>query len=269
MATTIAAPLSGKCAIITGGSRGIGAAIARELARLGASKIAITYNNNQDAARGVVQSVESQYSGVTAIDVQADLLSPTFGRSIISEVRKQLQIDKFDIVVNNAALTGGESYEPFEEITYEVFEKTMRANLWAPLDLIKASLPFLNHGGRIINISSTSSTRPNPDPIMTYGMSKAALDNLTKSLAKRYAAEKGITINSVVPGPTDTDMINRLAKGDDKIITVISQGATAANRIGQPEDVAEIVGFVASPGARWINGNHLPANGGRVPDSQT
>ena len=99
---------------------------------------------------------------------------------------------------------------------------------------------------------------------MAYGMSKAALDSITRSLAVKYAAEKMITIKSVSPGPTETDLLSQTLKGDEKLAALVAQGSTAEKRFGKPEDVAGIVGFLASDEARWINGNHVPASGGRA-----
>ena len=269
MAATIPAPLLGRSAIITGGSRGIGAAIAFEFARLGANSIAITYNSNKEAADGVLQTLESRHPQLKTVAIKADLLSPTFGEDVVHAASKDLKFKGLDILVNNAVI-GGEYHEPFEAMTHLKWEKQMTANVWAPAQVIRAALPLMNSNtGRIINISSTSSKRPNPDPIMTYGMSKAALDSLTRSLAVKYAADKAITINSVSPGPTMTDMLKQASQADEQLKAQIMKGATAAHRVGEPEDVAEIIGFLAGPGARWINGNQIPANGGRVLDLQS
>ncbi|CAD6592578.1 MAG: hypothetical protein ASARMPREDX12_006254 [Alectoria sarmentosa] len=264
MATTIPAPLIGKVAIITGASRGIGAAIAIELAHKGAAAIAITYVDNLAAAEDTLSKIKAASPHATCVAIKADLLSPTFGEDIVKATLSDLKTSHLDIIVNNAAISDMRYQEPFEEMSYEGFERMMRGNGWGSIQLIRAALPHIRPGGRIINISSTSSKRPNLDPVMAYGMSKAALDSITRSLAVKYAAEKKITINSVSPGPTETDLLAQTLKGDEKLAANVAQGSTAEKRTGRPEDVAGIVSFLASDEARWINGNHVPASGGRA-----
>ena len=264
MATTIPAPLLGKVAIITAASRGIGAAIAIELARKGAAAIAITYMDNLPAAENTLAKIRTLSPNATCIAIKADLLSPTFGQDIVKATLSDLKTSHLDIIVNNAAISDMRYHEPFEEMTYEGLERMMLGNCWGSIQLIRAALPFIRPGGRIINISSSSAKRPNLDPTMAYGMSKAALDSITRSLAVKYAAEKKITINSVSPGPTGTDLLAQTLKGDGKLAAMVAQGSTAEKRTGTPEDVAGIVGFLASDEARWINGHHVPANGGRA-----
>lgn len=264
MATTIPAPLIGKVAVITAASRGIGAAIAIELARKGAAAIAITYMSNLSAAEKTLATIRATSPRAACIAIKADLLSPTFGEDIVKASLSDLKVSHLDIIVNNAAISDMQYHEPFENITYEGFERMMRGNGWGTIQLIRAALPYIRPGGRIINISSSSSKRPNLDPTMAYGMSKAAVDSITRSLAVKYAAEKKITINSVSPGPTETDLLAQAFKGDEKLAALVTQGSTAEKRFGKPEDVAGIVGFLASDEARWINGNHVPASGGRA-----
>ncbi|CAF9919335.1 hypothetical protein IMSHALPRED_004596 [Imshaugia aleurites] len=264
MTTTIPAPLVGKAALITGGSRGIGAAIAIELACKGAAAIAITYVDNLPAAENALSRIRAISPNANCTAIKADLLSPSFGEDTVKATLSNLKTSHLDIIVNNAAISDMRYQEPFEEMTYKGFERMMRGNGWGPIQLIRAALPHIRPGGRIINISSTSSKRPNLDPVMAYGMSKAALDSITRSLAVKYAAEKKITINSVSPGPTETDLLAQTLRGDEKLASNVAQGSTAEKRSGKPEDVAGVVGFLASDEARWINGNHVPASGGRA-----
>ena len=264
MASTIPAPLTGKIAVVTGASRGIGSAIAIDLARKGAAAIAITYMGNRPAAENTLARIRAISPHTVCIAIQADLLSPTFGEDIVKATLFNLKTSHIDIIVNNAAISDMRYQEPFEEMTYEGFERMMRGNGWGSMQLIRATLPCIRPGGRIINISSSSSKRPNLDPTMAYGMSKAALDSITRSLAVKYAADKKITINSVSPGPTETDLLAQTLKGDEKLAALVAQGSTAEKRYGTPEDVAGIVSFLASDDARWINGNQVPAGGGRA-----
>ena len=264
MATTIPAPLIGKVAIVTAGSRGIGAAIAIELARKGAAAIAITYNSNLAAAEATLAKIRAISPRAACTAIKADLLSPTFGEETVKAALADLGTAHLDIIVNNAAISDMRYQEPFEAMTYAGFERMMRGNSWGAMQLIRASLPHIRPGGRIINISSTASKRPNLDPTIAYGMSKAALDSMTRSVAVKYAAEKKITVNSVSPGPTETDLLAQTLRGDEKLAASVAQGATAEKRVGRPEDVAGVVGFLASEEARWINGNQVPASGGRA-----
>ena len=131
--------------------------------------------------------------------------------------------------------------------------------VWASFDLIRAAIPHIAPSGRIINISSGASRVPNPDGVAFYGASKAALESLTRSLAMRYAPSKKLTVNSVVVGPTNTDAA---AAFPPEIVKMMADLATAEPRIGEPNDVASIVSFLASEESRWINGNSIPADGG-------
>lgn len=264
MTTTIPAPLIDKVAVVTGASRGIGAAIAIELARKGAAAIAITYLGNISAAENTLAKIRAVSPHASCIAIKADILSPTFGEDVVKTTLSGLATSDLDIIVNNAAISDMRYQERFEEMTYQGFERMMRGNGWGSIQLIRTALPHIRPGGRIINISSTASKRPNLDPTMAYGMSKAALDSITRSLAIKYAAEKKITINSVSPGPTETDLLAQTLKGDEKLAALVAQGSTAEKRSGMPEDVAGIVGFLASDEARWINGNCVPASGGRA-----
>jgi len=179
--------LQGKSALVTGGSRGIGRAIAAHLVRKGISAIAITYVGNLSAAQEVLAELCS-LGAQNAIILQADLLDPAIGQTLIPQVLKGLNVPTLDIIVNNAAMVDMAMNEPFNSTTVDVFSKMMQANVFAPMSIINASLDHLpDRGGRIINISSIASKMANPDPIMTYGASKSALDSITRSLAAKFA----------------------------------------------------------------------------------
>ena len=256
--------LTGKTAVVTGGSRGIGRAIAIHFAKKGLRKLAITYVSSKTVAESTLNQCRS-FGVEQAIAIHADMLDPGAGSRVISEALDGLNITTIDILVNNAVLTDLKKMVPVAEQTVGVFEDVMRANVFAPVSLTTA---FMNHapkhGGRVINISSIAGKLGNTDPVITYGASKAALESFTRSFAHSFSSDKGITFNSVSVGTTATDALES-AKAEmppgfiDKMIADIS----AAPRVGEPEDIAYIVGFLASEEGRWINGAAISANGGQ------
>lgn len=256
--------LHGKTALVTGGSRGIGEGIAIHFARKGISAIAITYLNGKKPAEEVLAKCRSL--GVSkAIAIQADILDPQVGPNLIRKVLDGLQTQTLDIVVNNAVINDLALLEPFASTTLDTFGKTMQGNVFAPFSIINATLPHLPpKGGRIINISSIASKMSNPDPIVTYGASKAALDSITRSLAGLLAQTTKATFNTVSVGATNTDAVKAIAEqvGEESFLAAVVADFTVEKRIAQPEDVAFVVGFLASEEGRWINGAQIAANGG-------
>jgi 3-oxoacyl-[acyl-carrier protein] reductase len=264
--TSIRAPasLAGKYAVVTGGSRGIGAAIAVYLAKKGAEGVAITYVANKKAAEKVAAEVGA--FGSKASIIQADILSENYGKVVIQGALRGLETDHLDMIVNNAAIVDMAYNEPFIDMAFETTHKMFQGNTLAPLSVIRSAFPYLPaSGGRIINISSVSSKDANRDPFMAYGASKAALDSFTRSLAASFAAEKHCTINSVSVGVIETDAILAAVKMmSEELVETMKARQTAEPRIGVPEDIAMIVGFLASEESRWINGANVPANGGSL-----
>jgi 3-oxoacyl-[acyl-carrier protein] reductase len=260
--STSSSLLIGKYAIVTGGSRGIGESIALNLASRGCSGIAITYISSPSRANSVVTQLTSL--GCRAIAIKADILSPTFGPDIMSTALQFFSGSTIDIIINNAALADVSAQEPFTSISPTGFSNTFLGNLYAPLSLIRASLPHLPpSGGRIINISSIASREPCPDPVMIYGASKAALDSLTRSLATAYAADKRATFNSISVGGTSTDAQKSIMEAIPReMVDMYERKQTAEHRFGMPEDVAMAVGWLCTEEARWINGASVPVNGG-------
>ncbi|KAF4120834.1 3-oxoacyl-[acyl-carrier protein] reductase [Geosmithia morbida] len=255
--------LAGKTAVVTGASRGIGQAIAIYLAKKGLENLAVTYVAQAAAAEAVIE--ECRRIGVKkAVAIRADLLDPEFGSTVINGALKGLDVSVIDILVNNAVLTDMSLSEPVTQITDDGFAKTMRGNVYSAVTAINTLLPHLpKHGGRIINISSVAAKMANDDPLMPYGASKAALESFTRSYAKAFAASKGATFNNVSVGPTVTDA--SLAVKDfipAGYLERIAEQITAAKRLGKPEEVAYVVGFLASEESQWINGANVSANGG-------
>jgi 3-oxoacyl-[acyl-carrier protein] reductase len=200
--------LAGKYALVTGGSRGIGAGIALQFAKKGAAGIAVTYANSKDAADSVLAECRKLGVAKTAA-VHLDLTDPERGPGLITEVLAGLETKKLDILVNNAVVVDFAVFEPFESISLKGFSTQMNGNVFGMIKIIQAVLPHLPpRGGRIINISSVAGRLPGEDPMMVYGASKAAIDSFTRSLAFTHAMKTGATFNSVSVGATLTDAVS-------------------------------------------------------------
>ncbi|KAK2041105.1 NAD(P)-binding protein [Colletotrichum somersetense] len=250
-----------KAAIITAGSRGIGSRIAVHFARKGLSNLAITYLANKAEAETTIEKCREL--GVNAIAIQADVTDATVGRNIIEDALNGLNVTTVDILVNNAALSDISRAANVKTIEAENFNEIMIANVYTPVSLMVAFIEYApKDGGRVINISSLASKLGNTDPMITYGATKAALDSFTRSFANTFSAATGIPFNSVCVGPTETDafdMVSSLIPGFHDTQIAMS---TAANRVGNVDDIAYIVGFLAREEVRWMNGASVSANGG-------
>lgn len=241
--------LAGKVALVTGGSRGIGAAIAQRLADEGAT-VAITYNKNENAANMVVKEIES--AGGKALAIRADVGVPNDADQLIAEIKQS--VGKIDILINNAAVFEGGS---IENIDLQQYHRIFDVNVKGVIATTIAALKILSNGGRIINISS-GAARVTMPAFSIYSASKAALDTLTRIWAQDLGARK-ITVNSVAPGTTLTDMYNQALIEDQKEAMI---ARTALGRVGQPEDIAAVVAFLASDDGRWVTGSVVSADGG-------
>ena len=242
--------LSNKVALVTGASRGIGAAIAVRLAADGA-KVAVNYARNRDAADQVVRTIRA--AGGEAIWVHADLADPAQIQSLFD---KTLQtFGRLDILVNNAAVSERRMLQESDEEHYaKHFDLNVRGVLLATKEAAKH---LTAPGGRIINITS-GIVRARVAGSAVYAASKAAVEALTRCHAAELGP-RGITVNSLAPGVTDTDML-RSALPDPMKQALIAQ--TALARLGTPQDIADVAAFLASDDARWITGEVIPANGG-------
>ena len=242
--------LQGKVALVTGASRGIGAAIARRLASDGA-KVAVNYAKSREAADAVVRDIRS--AGGEAIWVQADVSDPS---QIPPMIEKTIQTfgGRLDILVNNAAVS-----EPakLEQVDLAVFENHFDLNVRGLLLATREAVKHMNEGGRIINITSgIVKVRAAGNAI--YAGSKAAVEAITRCLSAELGS-RGITVNCVAPGITDTDMLASAMPAEAQKVLIAQ---TALGRMGKPQDIADVVAFVASDDARWITGEVIPANGG-------
>ena len=256
--------LAGKSALVTGGSRGIGAAIAVQFAKKGIIALAVTYANSKEAAETVLKECRA-FGVAKTVAVHASLLDPEIGANLIPKVLAGLETKTLDIVVNNAFVSDFANLQPFESITLDAFSKQMNGNVFGMISVVQAALPHLpSKGGRIINTSSMASKIGNSDPVVVYGAAKAAVDSVTRSLAVIYGAKTGATFNSVSVGATLTDATKAMAmsEGGQGIVDDIVAEVSAEKRMALPEDIAMIFGFLASEESRWINGACVPANGG-------
>jgi 3-oxoacyl-[acyl-carrier protein] reductase len=240
--------LNGKRALVTGGSRGIGAAIATALAEKGAD-VAITYERAQDRAAAVVRSIEEK--GRKAIAIQADSADPEAIKRSVSEAVAAL--GGLDILVNNAA-TGRPG--TVADISIEDVQVMLDVNVRAPLLFSKAVIPHLKEGGRIVSIGSSLAERV-PFPGMTaYAMTKSALLAFTRGLCRELGPQK-ITVNLILPGPIDTEMNPANSPMADFVRSMLPLG-----RYGEPKEIAAAVAFLASPAASFITGAIIPVDAG-------
>jgi 3-oxoacyl-[acyl-carrier protein] reductase len=244
--------LAGKSALVTGASRGIGRAIALKLAAAGAS-VVVHYGRNAAAAAAVATEITA--AGGKAVTFGADLADPDAVRSFWARLDPILGSASLDILVNNAGV-GGQA--TIGTITEADLDRVLQVNFKAPFLLIQGAMPRLRDGGRIINISSMG-TRAAYPAMAAYAPSKAALEALTLLLAVELGP-RNITVNAVLPGATATDMNTRAR--DPELSQVIAK-TIALGRVGQPEDVADIVLLLASEQGRWITGQRIDASGGQ------
>lgn len=240
--------LEGKIALVTGGSRGMGAAIARQLAAQGA-KVVVTYRSSKDDAERLVAEIES--SGGCAIAIQAD---HSDDESTVRAATKAINwFGHIDILVNNAGIF---PYAPVDSTTPGDIDEALGVHVRAPYFAIQSVLPTMRHGGRIISIGSSLGTHIPMAGVSLYAMSKSALVGMTKALA-RELGPRGITVNLVNPGSIDTDMNPANGPQADAERKAIPLG-----RYGQTQEIANVVAFLASPAAAFMNGAIVAADGG-------
>ncbi len=240
--------LAEKVVLVTGGSRGIGAAIAKRLAADGAS-VAITYAKDVSAASAVVKAIER--NGGKALGIQADAADV---EAVKSAVEKTVAtFGRLDVLVNNA---GTAIPKTFEETTLEEMDRVIDINLRGVLATTQAALKHMESGGRIIMIGSAVGERAVAPGLVPYAVTKGAVKMFTQALS-REVGSRGITVNNVQPGPIDTDL--NPASGD---WAVPQKAATALDRYGRVDEIAAMVAFVAGPESSYITGANLTVDGG-------
>lgn len=246
--------LTGKVAIVTGASKGIGAGIAKRLALAGAS-VVVNYAASKKDADQVVAEIHKNEG--KAIAVQADVTQSADIKRMFAETIKEF--GKLDILVNNA---GHFAFASFQEFTEEQIRKHLDINVLGPILTSQESLKYFgSEGGNIINISSIVSTHPVPMGVV-YSSTKGAIDNLTRGLALELADRK-IRVNAIAPGATHTPGTSSLSffqgEGEKQIIA-----STPLGRLGQPDDMGSVAVFLASDDSAWITGETIRVAGGKI-----
>src|ERR1700726_2705882 len=245
---TMSRILEGKIALVTGGSRGIGAAIAKRLAADGAN-VAIPYTQGADAAASVVKEIER--AGGKAIAIQADAADADAVKAAVEKTFATF--GRLDVLVNNA---GTAIPKPFEEATLEEMDRVIDINVRGVYVATQAALKHMKSGGRVITIGSAVGERVAAPGLVPYAGTKGAVKMFTQALAREIGG-RGITVNNVQPGPIDTEL--NPASGD---WAVPQKAATALDRYGRVEEIAAMVAFVAGPEASYITGANITVDGG-------
>jgi len=241
--------LENKRALVTGGSRGIGAAIVKRLAAEGAH-VVLTYVGNRDKAEETVKVART--AGVTALAIQAD--SADAGALVAAVDQTVRELGGIDILVNSAGIA---VIAPIEDFTLEDFDRTLSVNVRAAFVATQAAVRHMGAGGRIITIGSCNAERMPFAGGGVYAMSKSALVGLVKGLS-RDLGPRGITINNVQPGPVDTDM----NPADSDFATMLKQQVIALQRYGAAEEIASLVAYLVSPESGYVTGASLSIDGG-------
>jgi 3-oxoacyl-[acyl-carrier protein] reductase len=251
---TPVAMLAGRVALVTGGTRGIGLAISRELASAGAF-VFMNYTSNDAVAREAAESLSSD----RALAVRADISDLAAVEKMFATVERELAAKglppRLDILVNNAGIG---CWGSIQTASLDDFDRALAVNLRGTFLVTRTALRYVPDGGRIINISSGASRRPAVQ-FAGYAMTKAAIDHLTLSLAAELGPRR-ITVNAIAPGWTATEINAAARKQPEVAQKVIAR--TALGRLGQPEDVAAVALFLASDLGRWVTGQYLEASGG-------
>ena len=249
--------ISGKIALVTGGSRGLGKDMSLRLAEYG-SDIILTYNTKKEEAEKVVSEIESKGQKAAALQFNvADIKSFDKVLNLVSKLLKdKWRKDKFDFLINNAGIG---ATIPFANVTEEDFDSFMNIHFKGVYFLTQKSLQMMNDNGRIINLSSGTARFVNPG-YSVYASMKGAIEVFTKYIAKEIGT-RGITVNVVAPGAIETDFNNAAIRNNPQAKTRIAS-ITALGRVGVAEDIGGVVAFLCTEDARWITGQRIEVSGG-------
>jgi 3-oxoacyl-[acyl-carrier protein] reductase len=244
--------LAGKVAIVTGASKGIGAAIAKALGAAGAA-VVVNYASSKEGAQRVVAEITAK--GGKALAVQGDVAKAADVQRLFAETKKAFGAP--DVLVNNAGIY---AFEPLENVTEDEFHREFNTNVLGPILTIQEAVKhFGPDGGSVINISSVASTSA-PANSVAYSATKGAVDTIARVLAKELGARK-IRVNTIAPGGVDTEGTRSSGIiGSDFAKQIVAD--TPLGRFGQPEDIARVAVFLASDNARWLTGERITASGG-------
>lgn len=246
-----------KTALVTGGSRGLGRDMALSLAKKGID-VVFTYNSNKAAADEVVAEIEAlgQKAKAFQLDTGNTSAFDNFYKEVTLYLKEKTGSPNFDFLINNA---GTALYAPFSETTEEQFDDIINIHYKGVFFLTQKALPYINDGGRIINISSGLARFSFPGS-SAYGATKAAIESLTRYLAKELGS-RGIAANVVAPGAIETDFGGGHVRDNKEVNSQIA-GSTALGRVGLPQDIGGVVAFLCTEEARWINGQRIEVSGG-------
>jgi len=246
-----------KIALVTGGSRGLGKNMALSLAKKGINVI-LTYNSKKEEALAVVAEIEKTGQKAVALQLSAgDTKSfDAFYEQVKTVLKNTFGADKFDFLINNAGIG---IYAPFADTTEEQFDELMNIHLKGVFFLTQKALPFINDGGRIINLSSGLARFSNPG-YAAYAAMKGGIETLTRYMAKELGA-RGIAVNVVAPGAIETDFGGGMVR-DNKQVNDHIAGVTALGRVGLPDDIGGVVAFLCTEDAKWVNAQRIEVSGG-------
>lgn len=245
-------PLANKTALVTGASRGIGRAIAKRLADDGAH-VFVHFNRAADEANALVAGIEQ--AGGSAEAIAANLEDVASVDRLVADVKQRLGGKKLDILVNNAAIA---EFVGFQETDAQTLDRQLAINVRAPFQLTSGLVNELAEGGRVLFTSSVVARTYFPGA-PAYAITKGAIDTLTRHLAGELG-ERGIRVNAIAPGATETDMAGSLFATEESREHIKS--LQALKRLGQPEDIAGVAGFLAGPDSAWVTGQVIDVSGG-------
>ena len=243
--------LTGKVAVVTGASKGIGAGIAKRFGAAGAS-VVVNYASSREGADKVVAEIKKE--GGKAIAVKADVSKAGEVKQLFEETKRAF--GKLDVLVNNAGVF---RFAPLEDVTEEEFHREFNINVLGTLLATKEALNHFNGSGSVINVSSVVSTSPIPNSSV-YSATKGAVDTLTVGLS-RELAPRNIRVNVIAPGGVETEGTHEIGMvGSDFEKQIVAQ--TPLGRLGQPNDIAQVAVFLASDASAWLTGERISASGG-------